>query len=100
MPLSLVTPPVGTVLTVADAKAQSRIDASDEDSATIAPLLVAVQERGELSTGRAFLTQTWDYILDRCPREPFIEIPKPPLVSVTSFTYVDTQGNAQTLDPS
>lgn len=45
--------------------------------------------------GRALISQTWDLKLDRL-REP-ITVPLPPLQSISSITYTDTDGNAQTL---
>jgi uncharacterized phiE125 gp8 family phage protein len=53
-------------------------------------------ERAELHTQRSLLTQTWDLVMDRFPEETYIEIPKPPLVSVTYLKYKDTQGTLQT----
>jgi uncharacterized phiE125 gp8 family phage protein len=64
-------------------------------------LIVAVRERAELATNRAIPgPQTFDLILEQFPRDGYIEIPKPPLVSVTSVKYVDTAGATQTMDPS
>lgn len=60
-------------------------------------LITAVRERGELATGRAFMTQTWDWQFDIFPWDAiWLELPKPPLVSVTSITYLDTAGDTQT----
>ena len=47
-------------------------------------------------TRRALVTQTWDLKLDYFPRWT-INVPKPTLQSVTSITYVDTDGTTQTL---
>lgn len=52
---------------------------------------------------RAYVTQTWDLILDRFPAAGYIELPKPPLQSLISLTYKDSAGELQTvsfLDPS
>lgn len=43
------------------------------------------------------MTQTWDLVLDAFPAGE-IRLPLPPLQSVTSVTYTDTDGASQTLD--
>lgn len=51
--------------------------------------------------GRALITQTWEMYLDDWPATGCeIEIPLPPLQSVTGITYVDTDGATQTLASS
>jgi uncharacterized phiE125 gp8 family phage protein len=59
-------------------------------------LITATRERAELATQRALITQTWDLVLDEFPCDGFIEIPKPPLVSITHVKYRDTAGTLQT----
>lgn len=100
MPLSLVTAPQTAVMTTADAKAHLRVSGSDDD-AYIAGLVDAA--RGHLDgqdgiLGRALINQTWDYVIDGFPPCGDIHLPLAPLVSVTSITYVDTNGESQTLD--
>ena len=58
--------------------------------------IASVRDRCELVTGRALITQTWDLVLDGFPVESFIEVPKPPLSSVTHIKYYDTAGDLQT----
>jgi len=65
-----------------------------------ARLIPAARDRGELRTNRAFVTQTWDWYLDGFPGCGWLEIPKPPLQSVTSVTYRDLSGVLQTWDPA
>jgi hypothetical protein len=77
---------------------------------------------GSGGTGRALVTQTWDLALDRFPtlwsanlsgyggERVFlggggsglvpIRLPKPPLVSVTSVTYIDPNGVSQIWSPT
>jgi uncharacterized phiE125 gp8 family phage protein len=62
----------------------------------LADLIQAARDRAEQATDRAMLTQTWDLVLDAFPDEDWIEIPKPPLVSVTSVKYLDSTGVLQT----
>ena len=62
-------------------------------------IIRTVRHAAEGYTRRALITQTWDMKLDRFPCWT-IHVPKPTLQSVVSITYVDTDGNTQTLDPS
>ena len=48
---------------------------------------------------RALITQTWDYYLDRFPATNFIEIPRPPLISVSQVEYIDSDDTTNTLSP-
>ena len=51
--------------------------------------------------GRALMTQTWDLFLDVFPAgSKSIQIPLPPLQSVTSVKYINPDGNLITLDAS
>lgn len=98
MPLSLVTAPAEEPITFAQVQSQLRVVVSDEQSWIEGVLIPASRDRAEKATRRALLPQTWDYLLDQCPPdEDYIEIPKPPLVSVTSFTVTQTDGSTRTL---
>lgn len=110
MALSLVTAPATEPLSLAEAKAHLRVDQDDEND-LIATLVIAAREYVETHTHRALITQTWDYQLDGFPamwstvdvdarqvHTGAIWFPKPPLLSVTSLTYVDTAGVTQTWD--
>jgi uncharacterized phiE125 gp8 family phage protein len=57
--------------------------------------ITAARQYVETFTHRALITQTWDLKLDGFPSED-IWIPRSPLVSVTSVSYVDTAGVTQT----
>lgn len=54
----------------------------------------------ETYTHRQTTSATWDLKLDAFPCGDCITIPKSPLVSVTSVTYTDTNGDAQTVSAS
>lgn len=106
MALKLITAPNGEPLGVAEVKDYLRVEHTDDD-ALIADLIVAARQACENFTRRALITQTWQWIADAFPRkknvtnEPwwdgvkdgpitlvdegknFIEIPEPPLQSVT-----------------
>ncbi len=97
---SLVTAPAVEPLTLAEAKLYLRVDSTTENS-LITGKIVAARQWVETYTRRALITQTWDfryrYFMDI--REPLI-LPKAPLQSVTSITYLDEDGVSQTLASS
>ncbi len=98
MALSLVTAPATEPLTLAEAKSHLKSDVTDED-ALIDGLIRSAREYVETFTHRALITQTWDLRLEGFPSSfeaSAIWLPKPPLVSVTSISYVDTAGATQT----
>src|SRR3954453_3955872 len=95
MALFQVTAPSTEPISTADAQLQCRVDASDED-ALIDALVKAAREHVETFTHRALITQTWDLKLDAFPCTGEIWLPKPPVASVTSITYLDTTGVSQT----
>jgi uncharacterized phiE125 gp8 family phage protein len=92
--LSIVTPPASDPVSLAEAKTHLRITAPDED-ALIVGYLLAAREHVETITRRALLTQTWDYSIDAWADR--IVLPKPPVQSVTSISYLDQAGATQTL---
>jgi uncharacterized phiE125 gp8 family phage protein len=85
MPLTLITPPQGEPVTLADAKAHLKLDAPDED-VLVSALITAARARAEWHTGRALMTQAWQLWLDAWPPGGVIDIPLPPLRAVTSVT--------------
>jgi len=67
----------------------------------IAGLILTAREYCEDYQHRALATQTWDLVLDKFPTgSDFIEIPIPPLQSVTSVTYIDYAGTSATMTAS
>jgi len=94
MRLNLVTAMAVPVIGLQEAKDHLRVTAATED-ALIDSLMKSAEAWAEAFTGRALLTQSWDLTLESFPTE--IEIPKPPLQSITSITYIDTAGASQTL---
>lgn len=97
MRFSLVTAPTVEPLTLQEVKDFLRITTEDEDE-LLTGLIASAREAFEHLTGRQLLTATWDLHLDRFPQfswEPLV-IPKAPVQSVTSVTYVDGSGVSQT----
>jgi uncharacterized phiE125 gp8 family phage protein len=62
-------------------------------------LIAAARQLAEDITSRAFITQTWELVLDAFPAAE-IMIGKMPIQSITSIKYYDTSGVLQTLDAS
>lgn len=95
---SVHTEPTIEPVTVSDAKAFARIDTSADDT-LLATLIKAARKECESKTKRQLVTATLDLVLDEFPGDnDAIELPRPPLQSVTAITYVDTDGVTQTLD--
>jgi uncharacterized phiE125 gp8 family phage protein len=99
MSLTLVTPPSVEPVTLAEAKAHLKVDTADDD-ALITALIAAARARAEWHTGRALITQVWTLHLDAWPEDGIIEIPLPPLQSVTSVTTYARDDTAATMSPS
>lgn len=98
--LKLVTGPTEEPLTVAEAKHHLRVSHTLEDG-YIGSLVIAARRWVESTTGRALVSQTWDYALDCFPRGPAITIPRAPLQSVESVTYYGRDLVTETvMDPS
>ena len=86
-------PPV----TQAEAKAHLRVDGSDEDS-LIDALVLAATSAVEEETGRALVTQTWDYAVSQPSGK--VMLPVHPVASVSTLAYYDTDDAPQTLTVS
>lgn len=95
MPTRLITAPLEEPVTLAQAKAHLRKTTSEEDAQIMAKIFAA-REHAETFTRRALVTQTWELLLDRFPSGREIELPFPPLQSVTSVKYLDTNAAEQT----
>ena len=89
--------PVAEPVTTAEAKLHLRVDHGDED-AYIDTLVATARQHIELVTRRAMVDTTFTLKMDAFPTE--IRPPRSPLSSVSSITYVDTDGDTQTLSAS
>jgi uncharacterized phiE125 gp8 family phage protein len=81
-----------------EAKAHLRVDSSDDDT-LITNLIRAAREYAEDFQNRAYVVRTYELLFDDAIPET-IYPPYPPLVSVSSITYVDTDGVTQTVTAS
>lgn len=88
--------PVLEPLTLAEVKAQCRVDIATDD-AYLTDLISAAREWCENHDWRAYLTQTFEYWIDSWPAGDAIMLPRPPLQSVTKIEYYDTSDVLATL---
>lgn len=88
--------PAGAPVTLAEAKAQCRVDHDDENTLITALIGAAVSELDGWSgtLGRALVTQTWAQAFDGFPLR--LRLPMP-AASVAGVSYVDADGETQTL---
>lgn len=96
MSLFLVTAPAAEPVSLADVKLHLRVDTTAEND-LIAGLNTTARQYAEAFTQRAIPQQTWDWKLDAFPCGSEFYLPKAPCISVTSISYVDTNGDSQTL---
>ena len=95
MALSLTTASSADPLSTAEDKLYLGIDHSNDDDHIDNFVLPAARQEAETLTHRAFTNQTYVLRLTSFPDGPII-LPRPPLSSVTSVTYIDTAGDSQT----
>lgn len=113
----ITTPPAAEPLTAAEARVE--LGLTENDDARLARLIGAARQLAEAFTGRALVTQTITFQMDAFPppEVPWwdgvrvgsirafaggapIALPRPPLQSVTSVTYLDLSGTERTMDPT
>lgn len=95
MILTRTSDPAVEPVTLTEAKSHLRVDIDDDDT-LITSLITTAREYVELAARRALITQTWRYSLDEWPDSHQIEIPRPPLQSVSSIVYIESDGTSNT----
>lgn len=106
--LKLITAPTSEPVTLEEAKEHLRVE-QDAENDLILRQLKAAREVAERYLGRQILTATYDYILDDWPSKSGLRrtedggysggdiiLPRPPLQSIDSVKYYDTDGAEQT----
>lgn len=99
MTIRVVTPPAIEPVSLTEMRLHLRERSSvTAQDPLISALIQAVREHGENMTGRAFVYQELEYSCAYFPSA--FKLPRPPLVSVASIKYTDSDGAEQTVDPS
>lgn len=96
--LSKITEPEQQPVSLDEAKMQTRRDHVTNDDRYLEDVVIpAARDRAEKETERQFISATWELTMSGFPGCRYIELPRPPLQSVTSVQYVDEDGATQTL---
>jgi len=86
-------------ITLTDVERQCRVTDLSPESEMIDLIITAVREKGEAVTRRALIRKQVTIVLDAFPLGYLpLTLTQPPLVSVDSISYVDTDGVTQTMD--
>jgi len=97
MGLTQTTAPTSEPVTLEEARAWIREEEHYEDDRILA-LISAGRDYVERVTARQIVTATWK--LTQSTLSGVLELPHPPLQSVSSITYVDSAGATQTVSAS
>lgn len=113
--LKVVSQPLDEPVSLAEMKVHLRQDEITRDDALIATHITTARDIVETLTGRnvdrsrTMIATTFNWIMDAFPsggwyafpaRGWYIRLPRLPLVSVVGITYIDGDGNTQTLSTS
>lgn len=98
MGLVLITPPAGEPLSLAEAKSHLRV-ADARDDGDVIDLITETRERAELEVAGVIPAATWKETFDGFP-EWALRLSKWPLFAVSGITYLDADGDSQTLASS
>lgn len=96
MTLVMTSGPALEPISVAEAKAHVRLDASNED-VLIASLIITSRLHVEAALGLALVSQAWSYFIDRWPRSNEVALPLRPVQSITAVRIWSADNTSQTL---
>lgn len=97
MPWRITAEPTQEPVTVSDAAAFARVS-DPQDYAQIAAMITSARKELEFRLNRQLVTATYELYLDAFPGlTGKIRLPHPPLASVSSIKYYDTDSVLQTL---
>lgn len=97
MALFRTVDPAAEPVTLAEAKANLRLDHDDDDT-LIAGLIRAARDEVEKTAGLALVTQSWRLALDAWPREGCALLARHPVRQVLSVTAFGPDGEASLVD--
>ena len=75
-------------------------EATSIEDSYITDLMTAAREYAEDVTHRAIGSQKWKLVIDDFPNQDYIELAFPPLLSVQSVTYINSEGVSATMSAS
>ncbi|MGE4297033.1 MAG: head-tail connector protein [Desulfovibrionaceae bacterium] len=85
-------------VSLTEVRAQCNIEHTDDD-ALLSILMAAARQVAETIMHRQCVAATYERVLDAFPdNDDPLELPRPPLQSVMSVTYLDADGAEQTLE--
>lgn len=97
--LVIVTAPTEPVST-GEMNTHLRLSTGHSEETYVDTLVTAARLYVEDRCRRTIPTATYDYYLNEFPADGKIELPRPPLQSITSIKYYDANNDIQTLDTS
>lgn len=95
MALTRTVDPASEPVSLANAKLHARVTTTDDDD-LITWLIVTAREAAEAHTKRQLMSATYTLTGDDFPSSDTIYVPRPPLQSVSSIVYYDSNGDQQT----
>lgn len=99
MRLKLITPPVVEPVSIDLAKAHCRVSVDDDD-VLFGLYIKAVRRKGEALTGKQFVEAAYELTIDEWTAGGVIELPRPPLQSVTAITVIADDDIEAVIDPA
>ena len=99
MALTIVTEPAIEPLTLEQIEDHLRLSetSTGAEDGLLLIFLASARRYCELVQGHAYIEQTWQLVLDDFPSGDYIEIPRPPLMSVTHVKSYGTGGTTTTM---
>lgn len=99
MTLFRTSGPDAEPVTLAQAKAELRIDHDSEDD-LLDGLIRAAREEVEQATGLAMIDQTWRLAVDGVPASGLLRLRRGPVKEILSVTTYGSEGEASLIDPA
>ena len=96
----IITPVTTEPITLAEVRQHLRLPENETEDNLLLSLITTARSYCEHYTRRALSEQTLEVYLDRFPSADPIELPCPPLQSVTEIGYKDSNGEEMILSPS
>jgi len=97
MSLSVTSAPSVEPISTAEAKEWLRVDSADTSQDNVIAILIkGVRQKVEDYLRRALITQTFSFEMSGDDMRAYIEVPRPPVQSITSLTTYDEASGSET----